>query len=328
VKQPRTAPEAAAPERAPEPDTDVAAVSRSSLGRSALLFALTLASVLYTGHAVWGSAVPFAATLLGILVVHEAGHYVAARLHGERASLPYFLPFPLLSPFGTLGALIFMGERIRTRRALLDIGAAGPLAGLAVAIPLALLGIALSPVGPQAAGGYIQEGQSLLYVFLKWCVHGPIPSGHDIQMHPVLLAAWGGFFVTFLNLLPVGQLDGGHVGYALWGKPFHRAARWLAWLPALAMLYNAVAFGLPLITAWAAEAPASELSALQRTALSATLGWATFAVLILVMRRVSGLEHPPTDDDVAPLGLGRRLVGYLTLAFFVLLLMPTPWAEH
>jgi len=162
------------------------------------------------------SGVPFAATLLGILVVHEFGHYFTARARGAAVSLPYFIPAPpLIFMAGTLGAIIRMRSSARDRNALFDIAAAGPLAGLAVAIPAALLGLAWSTVVPAAPGPHLVFGESLLTRALVWLRFGTLPDGMVISTHPVADAAWFGFLVTALNLLPAGQLDGGRIGYAL-----------------------------------------------------------------------------------------------------------------
>ncbi len=186
------------------------------------LFVVTVASVGVTGGAT------FATALLAILLTHEFGHYFAARWHGVPASLPYFIPLPLLSPFGTMGAVISMPERIRSRNALLDIGASGPLAGLAVALPVLVFGLLESPIRPISGEG-LQEGQSLLYLLIKRVVLGPIPAGHDVFLTPLAFAGWSGLFVTALNLIPIGQLDGGHVLYALLGPRANRVARALHW---------------------------------------------------------------------------------------------------
>ena len=195
---------------------------------------LTVVSVLFAGASAWDGDVAlrpalwwrgwtFAVPLLSILLAHEFGHYLAARWHRVPASLPYFLPMPL-SPFGTWGAVIVMPQRISSRRALLDIGAAGPLAGLVVALPVLCLGLAWSPVEPLQSHG-ILEGQCLLYGLLKRVVLGAIPSGYDVTLHPVAFAGWAGLFVTMINLLPVGQLDGGHIAYALLGPKQNTVAR-------------------------------------------------------------------------------------------------------
>ena len=160
----------------------------------------------------------FTASLLTILVAHELGHYVAARIHKVDASLPFFIPMPLLSPFGTMGAVIRMRGTIPTRAALLDIGASGPLAGLAFALPMYFYGAAHSKVVPVAgAEGMVELGDSLALRVMDHFSRAPIPEGMELQLSPMAFAAWAGMFVTMINLLPVAQLDGGHVAYALFG---------------------------------------------------------------------------------------------------------------
>ncbi len=204
------------------------------------LFLATIASVFVTG-AQYGDGgafsregvlrgAQFAATVLSILVAHELGHYVAARIHKVEASLPFFIPLPLLSPFGTMGAVIRMPGAIPTRRALLDIGAAGPLAGLVFALPLYAWGAAHSRLVPAAQEGTWQLGESILLKLLDRTFAPTVPEGYELLLSPVAFGAWGGMFVTMINLLPIGQLDGGHVAYALFGPKqdkyaviFHRA---------------------------------------------------------------------------------------------------------
>jgi membrane-associated protease RseP (regulator of RpoE activity) len=169
----------------------------------------------------------FTGALLAILLAHEFGHYVAARIHGVEASLPFFIPVPMLSPFGTMGAVIRMRSLIPTRRALFDIGAAGPLAGLALALPLYAWGVAHSHFGPtSAAAGGMELGESLLSRLLDHLFAPPVPEGAELWLSPIALAAWFGMFMTMLNLLPVGQLDGGHVAFALFGPKQNRVAQW------------------------------------------------------------------------------------------------------
>ncbi len=191
---------------------------------------------------------PFALALMGILLAHEFGHYLAGRAHGVAVSLPYFIPFPL-PPFGTMGAFINMKESPRNRRYLLDIGLAGPLAGAIVAIPVLLFGLSLSTVQPLplhlTPGTMTMEGNSLIYLFLKWVTFGrllpapityantspilywlkffftgrPFPlGGSDVMISPIAMAGWGGLLVTSLNLIPAGQFDGGHLMYVLFGR--------------------------------------------------------------------------------------------------------------
>lgn len=171
------------------------------------------------------SGAQFAGTLLTILVAHELGHYIAARIHKVDASLPFFIPMPLISPFGTMGAVIRMRGVIPTRRALLDIGASGPLAGLAFAIPLYAWGVSHSTFVPLVENDNLTElGESVLIKVVDHFLMPPAPEGMIAVYSPVAYAAWGGFFVTMINLLPVGQLDGGHVAYALFGPKQNRYA--------------------------------------------------------------------------------------------------------
>ncbi|MBV9946129.1 MAG: site-2 protease family protein, partial [Myxococcales bacterium] len=173
-------------------------------------------------------AAEYTASLMAILLAHEFGHYIAARIHRVDASLPYFIPMPLISPFGTMGAVIRMRSVIPTRPALLDIGAAGPLAGLALALPLYGWGVAHSPiVALDGQGEYIEFGSSLLSRALDFACAPHVPEGHDILLSPVAYAGWVGMFVTMINLLPVGQLDAGHVAYALFGPRQNTVARWV-----------------------------------------------------------------------------------------------------
>lgn len=258
----------------------------------------------------------FALPLLSILLCHEFGHYIAARLHRVDASLPYFIPIPpLLSPFGTMGAVIAMRGRIRSRNALLDIGASGPLAGLVIALPVLALGLSLSTVGPNPGTHYLQEGQSLIYLAFKRAILGPIPDGHDAQLHPTAFAGWAGLFVTMINLLPWGQLDGGHVAYALFGTRQNRFARWvrLALLPLF--VYNLATFTLPVLL-HRSQLPLP-------IAVSNSLFWLVwFLVTGLIARFSGGPDHPPTEPgELSP---ARRVVAVITLIFFFLLFMPTP----
>lgn len=171
----------------------------------------------------------FTLTLLGILSAHELGHFAASRIHRVEASLPFFIPLPVISPFGTMGAVIRMRGAIASRRALLDIGAAGPLAGLAVALPLYAYGAARSKVVPieRGADAGVELGESLVVKLLDVLAHPSLPAGSELYLSPVAFGAWAGMFVTMVNLLPVGQLDGGHVAYALFGRRQDTFARWI-----------------------------------------------------------------------------------------------------
>jgi membrane-associated protease RseP (regulator of RpoE activity) len=259
----------------------------------------------------------FAVPLLAILLTHEFGHYFAARYHRVPASLPYFIPLPFIGPFGTLGAVIGMSGRIRSRAALLDIGAAGPLAGLVVALPVLWWGVSISPVTELPKGViYTQEGQSLIYWLFKRIIHGPIPAGSDVLLHPTALAGWAGLLVTMLNLIPFGQLDGGHIAYALFGKAQDRFAVWVRRSLLVLFVYNVVAFLTPVVM------KTSDMPWWAALMNSAT--WLVLYGLLGLLARIGGREHPPFEPG--PLSAGRRAVAWLCLILFVLLFMPTPMA--
>jgi Zn-dependent protease len=220
---------------ATRPSTAPAAASRPAWRLNAVLFLATLAAVFVTGlfsfrdkgeelglvmHAsTYANALKFVGSVMTILVAHELGHYVAARIHKVDASLPFFIPMPILSPFGTMGAVIRMRGTIPTRRALLDIGASGPLAGMVFAIPLYIWGVQHSEIVPFTGptDGMVELGESVLVKTLDHFFVPNIPEGMTLNYSPMAFGAWGGMFVTMINLLPLGQLDGGHVAYALFG---------------------------------------------------------------------------------------------------------------
>jgi membrane-associated protease RseP (regulator of RpoE activity) len=257
----------------------------------------------------------FAVPLMSILLVHELGHFFAARYHRVPASLPFFIPLPLLSPFGTMGAVIGMRGRIRSRNALLDIGAAGPLAGLVVALPVLIYGLMTSPVRVPDNTGW-QEGQSLLYLFLKRVILGPIPVDRDVILNSMAFAGWSGLFVTALNLLPVYQLDGGHVAYALLGPRQNRIGRWIHWGLLLVFAFNFARFMAPVVRTgrWADASMAFQSSNF----------WLWWFFLLHILARLGGKDHPPTDPgELSP---RRRVVAVFTLVLFILLFMPTPLA--
>ncbi len=247
----------------------------------------------------WRIAVglPFAAALLGILGVHELGHYTVGRRHGMPVSLPYFIPVPPIPPFllGTLGAVIRLRGAIRDRRALFDMAVAGPLAGLAVAVPVYVLGLRLSSVvripAGDTAGAYVQFGDAVLPKLLERLTLGALPPDSDILLHPVGIAAWFGFFVTALNLIPAGQLDGGHIVYALFGGRHALVSK----LAVGGLVLIGLAFG--------------------------SINWLVWAALIV---GVMGFRHGPTMDDITPLDRRRRALGLFALMLLFLLLPPVP----
>ncbi len=279
-------------------------VERPRFALSLVLFLLTCLSTLFAG-AIHAGAVdfsepptwlltgmPFAATLIAILGVHEFGHYFTARHYKAAVSLPYFIPAPPpLFLFGTMGAIIRMRSPVRDRNSLFDIAAAGPLAGLVIAVPAMILGLAWSRLEPIPSGPFLQTGDSLLTMLLTMLRFGSVPTGWIVYTHPVADAAWVGLFVTALNLFPVGQLDGGRISYALFGR-YHRVVGFLAFGATLALG----------VLTWSAN-------------------WFVWAGLIFFL---VGFHHGAPLDDVTPLSRGRRFLGILSLALFVLLLPPVP----
>lgn len=260
---------------------------------------------------------PFAVALLSILVAHEFGHYLAGRFHHTQVTLPYFIPFPL-SPFGTMGAFIRLKEPPRNKRILLDIGIAGPIAGMVIAIPVLLYGLSLShiePILPASGQAFQLEGNSILYLLSKYIVFGqllPAPSdysnispvlywiryfftgsplpfgGVDVIIHPIAWAGWAGLLVTALNLIPAGQLDGGHIIYTLFGK----RANWLR--PVILVTLILLGF------VWS--------------------GWWLWAFLVLVL---GGVYAEPLDQ-ITELDFPRKAVAIAGIFLFVLVFTPVP----
>jgi len=237
---------------------------------------------------------PFAATLLGILLAHELGHYFTCRYHGIRASLPYFIPAPTL--IGTMGAFIRIESPIRNRRALFDVGISGPLVGFVLAVPALILGLASSKVVP----GVHEQSEiffgnpPLVWLFLQW-LHPGVPA-ENILMHPMAHAAWVGLFATALNLLPVGQLDGGHIVYALAAEKHRRVSRLLTLSLLLAGLLG---WYYPQLF-WQ--------------------GWFIWGMLLMFL----GVRHPPVLNPVEGLDPRRRWVAAIGLAVFLLCFHPAP----
>lgn len=287
------------------------------------LFALTLLSMMAAGamqqgvdpfagpqslvHLVEG--IPFAAALLGILTVHEFGHYFAARSWGVKASFPYFLPMPhYFSILGTLGAVIRLRSPIPHKRALLDIGAAGPLAGFAVALIACLVGLSQSSVvqdsyfHPELQQSPILLGAPLLFDWLSALVLPPGAADQTVLLSPVAFAGWVGLFITAFNLFPVGQLDGGHVVYALFGRHHRRISR-----ATFGILLGMGVYGiLSLMWNWPEGWP----------------GWLGLALFLALF----GRHHPAPVDPETPLDPRRRLVGYCCLLVFILCFTPVPFS--
>jgi membrane-associated protease RseP (regulator of RpoE activity) len=240
----------------------------------------------------------FAGALLAILTAHEAGHYIACRRYWVEATLPFFIPAPPLFLAGTFGAFIKIKSPIPSRRALFDIGVAGPLAGFVVALPIAIIGILTAhPATPQLA---VESGQQTAIIFgdplLLQLIARTFNASLNIQINPFYFAAWIGLLVTSLNLMPVGQLDGGHATYSLFGKRLH------AWLGRISFVLM------------------STLAILGWVWYSSPSGF-LYAVLLAVILRV---RHPQVMDEREPLDGTRVLVAILTLLVFVLSFLPFP----
>jgi membrane-associated protease RseP (regulator of RpoE activity) len=232
----------------------------------------------------------YAIPMLAILGAHEFGHYAYCRKHNVDATLPYFLPAPL--PFtGTLGAVIRIREAFPSKRALFDIGVAGPIAGFVVLVPFLIAGLMLSSVETKPEQ-YIYFGEPLLFQGLSRVYFGPIPEGYDIFLHPLGFAAWFGMLATALNLMPFGQLDGGHIAYAVFGR---RAA-----YVSVATLGAAIVLTLR------------------------SGSWVAMTVMMLIMAFFLGVRHPRIVDEESPLDAKRKLIAAIALVIFIICFIPVP----
>ena len=268
-----------------------------------ILFILTVFTTLLAGALQEGAdllknpehifkGIPFSFALIGILLAHELGHYLMARKHGLNVTLPYFIPAPPF-PFiiGTFGAFIKMRSPVRDRRMLLDVGATGPLVGVAVSIPFIIFGFQLSEVRMVQGQMGLTLGSSLLLSLISWLVVGPLPAGYDVVIHPVGFAGWIGLLVTSFNLLPIGQLDGGHVAYALLGERQNKISKFVF----LVLLVLG-------IVGWQ--------------------GWLLWGFLLFIM----GFRHPPPLHWWVPLDRKRKIIGWLTVVIFILTFIPVPFS--
>lgn len=262
-----------------------------------VLFLATCASTLWVGAAVhghWSQGLVYAGALMTILGLHEMGHFVQARRYRVPATWPFFIPMPL-SPIGTMGAVIAMQPGMGHRRALFDIAVTGPLAGLVPTLVATLVGLQLCEVHalrPEEMGAtYLVIHEPLLFKLLTQWVHPNLPENSHLILHPLAYAGWVGMFITALNLIPISQLDGGHILYALLlGKS------------------RPVAFGLLLAAAAA-------------VIIFGYWGWSLMLLLLLAI----GPAHPPTANDHMPLGTTRTVLGWLSLAFVPLGFVPLPF---
>jgi len=289
-----------------------------------ILFLLTVATTFITGLSFGGdiiSALSFSFALLFILGSHEMGHYYYGKKYGVDITPPYFIPAPpFISPIGTFGAFIKIKSPISTKKALFDIGIAGPLAGIVATVPVLIIGIKLSTIvdmSEHAAEGGLVLGTPLIMRLFSDIFYGPMPQGYDLFLHPVAFAGWVGLFVTALNLIPSGQLDGGHITYALFSKKYHRYIS-LAMITVLVIFgigtevligvgndlfgsgFNWFSQSLPLVEGWP--------------------GWILWAVLLILM----GTKHPPTMYEDTKLDMGRRILALVSLLIFIGCFTPMP----
>ncbi|PKK83423.1 MAG: hypothetical protein CVT49_08365 [candidate division Zixibacteria bacterium HGW-Zixibacteria-1] len=231
--------------------------------------------------------IEFTIALITILLFHEFGHYLAGKRRGVFMSLPYFLPAPNIA--GTFGAVIKSRSPITNRRDLIEVGAAGPLAGFIIAVIVISIGFANAQLLEITTEGW-SLGESMLIKLLGWLIIGPLPDGYAIKLSPVIIAGWVGLLVTMLNLLPLGQLDGGHIVYGLFGRTQHRLSRLF-----FAMMV-ALGFWWP--------------------------GWWFFGVLVFLF----GIKHPPTVNDSMKVPRSTRLLGYIAIVIFVISFVPVPFS--
>ena len=296
-----------------------------SLRTPVILFVTTCATTFLAGSGFGGAfdagdGLAFAGTLMLILLAHELGHWLVGRHHRVDQSLPYFIPLPPYLTLGTMGAVIRMRSPIRDRNKLLDVAAGGPLAGMAVALPLLIIGVAISPVA--AIDGGVTEGNSLLYIAIKVAVHGRyLPGGGvDVQLHPMAFAAWVGLLITMINLIPIGQLDGGHVAKAVLGDHHETLSLWLH------RFLLAVGLG---VAGWIYLDVAGSMPALEAAAHAGSAGmpWVVWAVLLSVLKRMGGGEYHP-EVERARLSRGRRAIFWVVAALFVAIFTPVPLREN
>lgn len=249
-----------------------------------ILFLLTIASTCLVGGPL------YSLSIMSILLAHEMGHYLMSRKYGIPATLPYFLPFPF-SPFGTFGAIIKIKGVFINKKVLFDIGVAGPLSGFIVSMPFIFLGIKLSTIQSITRNtSYLQLGDPLIFKILQQLLIGEMPKGSDLVLHPFGYAGWVGLFITALNLLPVGQLDGGHIVYAVFGEK----SKWV--------------FGAVII-------------ALGAFSIFYNPGWLTLVIILLIF----GMRHPEPLDSYTELDNKRKIIAFIVLIIFLLSFTPTPF---
>jgi membrane-associated protease RseP (regulator of RpoE activity) len=265
----------------------------------------------------------YAILLLLMLSSHEFGHYIAARIHGVDATLPFFLPFPSVFgvfPFGTLGAVIRLKSPVTSRKAMFDIGAAGPIAGFVVSAAILVIGFMMLPakeylytIHPEYAEmasiptGGLRFGHTLFYdlaAYLFSPAGSFVPPMNEIYHYPFLCVGWFGTFVTAMNLIPVGQLDGGHIAYSMFGNAYHRIAQTsLIILMVLGTAGFLPLLGINIEFGWT--------------------GWLFWAIVLVLFLRSTRLQRPPLQDD-SPLSKHRRILGWTCICILILSFSLTP----
>jgi membrane-associated protease RseP (regulator of RpoE activity) len=266
----------------------------SALGPDLILIPAVWLSGVFM-RADWSNALWYSIPCLLILSAHEFGHYLTARYYGIDTSLPYYLPMPIFVT-GTMGAFIRIREPIFRKRDLFDVGIAGPIAGFLVALPIVFLGVYWSQVVPRAEvmrAGALEYGDPLLIKLAVWMTFGSTTDGEILAIHPLGFAGWFGLIVTSLNLFPFGQLDGGHLSYAVFGD---RSAR-------VSQITAGILILLAVFVSWS---------------------WVAWAAIMVVMLLVLGPKHPAVFDEDVPLDRGRLWLALFAVVMFILCFTPTP----
>lgn len=290
-----------------------------------ILFLITLLTTFITGFDQGGSissGISFSAALVFILGAHEMGHFLYGRKYGVDITPPYFIPAPPppISPIGTFGAFIKIKSPISTKRALFDIGIAGPIAGIMAAIPVIIVGIKLSSVvesGSKSLENGFILGSPLIFSLIADSIIGKIPDGYNLLLHPVAFAGWIGLFVTALNLIPAGQLDGGHIIYSIFSKKWHKRT-------SIMIIVLLLLFGLgtrPIIQHIQSYLEGTSLYNYKDVLyFEGWAGWLLWAVLLTLL----GTKHPPTMYDEIQLDAKRKFLSVVALFIFIGCFTPMP----
>ena len=283
-----------------------------------LLFIATVITTFIAGYAQGGnliSGISFSAALIFILGSHEMGHYYYGKKYGVQITPPYFIPFPL-SPIGTFGAFIKIKSQITSKKALFDIGVAGPIWGIIAAIPTLILGLYLSEVIEIGSREGINLGSSPIFLFLTDFIFGKIPEGSDILLHPVAFAGWIGLLVTSLNLIPCGQLDGGHLIYSIFSKKIHSIVSNIS-IIILLVLGMGTKQLIDLFKFFGIEIGISDHFLI----FEGWIGWVLWAFLLAF---ILGTRHPPTLYEETDIGLERKIIAFITFLIFIGCFIPIP----